>query len=204
LEVVALKIIGVTGGIGSGKSTVSRILEDLGAVILDADKISQEVMLPEGEAFEEVINYFGKEYLDENNQLDRKKLAQLVFNNPNKLEILNKISHKHIVNRILQGIEQKTIEGYGGVIVIDAPIPLEHGFLDIVDEVWVVDADKDIRVNRVIKRSNMTYEEALKRVNSQLKQSDYLAIADEVIDNNGSIEDLEQNVVKLFLHKNLR
>lgn len=199
-----MKIIGVTGGIGSGKSTVSRILEDLGAVILDADKISREVMLPEGEAFEEVINSFGRKYLDENNQLDRKKLAQLVFNNPDKLKILNNISHKHIVNRILQGIEEKSKEGYRGVIVIDAPIPLEHGFLDIVDEVWVVDAEKDIRVNRVIKRSNMTYEEALNRINSQLNQSDYLAIADEVIENNGSIEDLEKNVVKLFIHKNLR
>ncbi|HHW32330.1 MAG TPA: dephospho-CoA kinase [Clostridiaceae bacterium] len=196
-----MRIIGVTGGIGSGKSTVSRILEDLGAVVIDADKISREVTSPGEQAFNEIVNCFGEEYIGQNGQLDRKKLAALVFSHPDKLKLLNSITHKHIIDRILKMIDAKAKEGYNGVIAIDAPIPVEHGFLDTVDEVWVVDAERDVRIKRIMERSNMSYEEAVSRINSQIAQSDYLAVANEVIENNGSVEELEQKVVKLYFSK---
>lgn len=202
VEEKILRIIGVTGGIGSGKSTVSRILEDLGAEIIDADEISREVMSPGEQAFKEVVNCFGKEYIGQNGELDRKKLAAVVFSHPEKLKFLNSITHKHIIDRILKRIDLKAKEGYNGVIVIDVPIPVEKGFLDTVDEVWVVDAERDIRIKRIMERSNMSYEEAVSRINSQIAQSDYLAIANEVIENNGSVEELEQKVVKLYFSKN--
>lgn len=197
-----MRIIGVTGGIGSGKSTVSRILEDLGAVVIDADKIAREVMAPGEDAYNEIVKFFGNEYIGQNGQIDRKKLAAMVFGNPEKLELLNNITHKHIIKRILEIIEAKAREGYNGVIVIDAPIPVEHGFLDTVDEVWVVDADRDVRIKRIMERSNMSYEEAVSRINSQIPRSDYLSIANEIIENNGSVEELEQKVVKLYFSKN--
>lgn len=201
LEEWSLKIIGITGGIGSGKSTVSRILEDLGAEIIDADKIAREVVSSKGDAFKEIIDTFGIELLNEKGELDRKKLADVVFNQPEKLDILNKISHKYVIDRILHSLDAKTKEEKGGTIVVDAPIPVKHGFLDTVDEVWVVYADRDIRIKRVMERGNMTYEEILNRINSQISDSDYLNIAHEVIENNGSIEELEKNVVKLFFQK---
>lgn len=195
-----MRIIGVTGGIGSGKSTVSRVLKDLGAKIIDADKVAREIVYKGGKVLDELTAFFGNEILDESDGLNRKKLGEIVFNNPEKLEVLNQIMHKHIVDRIVNDLNTAKSEGKWEIIVIDAPIPLEHGFIDLVDEVWVVVADKETRIKRVMDRSGLTYEEALSRINSQLKDEEYSRIADEIIVNDGAIEDLEKSVVKLFIN----
>jgi len=198
--VIQLRIIGITGGIGSGKSTVSRILRDLGAKIIDADKISKEIVYKGGIALKELTEFFGEEILDENGELNRKKLSEIVFTDTEKLKMLNNITHKYIIERIYKEVERSRLEGDSDIVVVDAPIPIEHGFIDIADEIWVVSADKESRIKRVMERSGFTYEEALNRINSQMKDEEYIRIADKIIYNEGSIEDLEKDVVKLFIN----
>lgn len=194
-----MKIIGVTGGIGSGKSTVSRILRDLGAKIVSADKIARDIVHKGEKALLEIVEHFGDEILTSNGELDRKKLGTIVFGNNEKLEVLNSITHKYIAEKIVNIAEQFKMDNKSGIMVIDAPIPVEHGFIDIVDQVWVVTADIDVRVKRIIERDGITREEALSRINSQKKESEYLDIADEVLVNNGEIEELEKEVARLFI-----
>lgn len=198
---ILLKIIGVTGGIGSGKSAVARILRDLGAVVIDADSIARAVTAKGGKALEELTGYFGNGILDENGDLNRKSLADMVFKDPVRRHALEAITHKHIVSKILDGVENIKNSGKTEVVVIDAPIPVEHGFLDVADEVWVVAAEKEIRISRAMERSGYTYEEALDRINSQMKDEEYLQVADDIINNDGSMDELEKNVVKLFIQK---
>jgi dephospho-CoA kinase len=147
----------------------------------------------------EIVEHFGDEILTSNGELDRKKLGTIVFGNNEKLEVLNSITHKYIAEKIVNIVEQFKTENKSGIMVIDAPIPVEHGFIDIVDQVWVVTADIDVRVKRIIERDGITREEALSRINSQKKESEYLDIADEVLVNNGEIEELEKEVARLFI-----
>jgi len=196
-----LKIIGVTGGIGSGKSTVSSTLRDLGAAVVDADVISRSVTVSGGRAYEELVEYFGSEIVSESGEIDRAKLASIAFNDKVKLHALNCITHKHVADKIHDTVEFLKSSGKWDIIVIDAPIPVERGFLDLADEVWVVVADLDVRISRVVERSGLTVEEVKERIASQLREDQYISIADETIFNNGSVEELEQVVVKLFLQK---
>jgi len=186
-------IIGVTGGIGSGKSTVSSILRDFGAVVIDADLISRQVVMPGEKALEELTEFFGKSILDECGRLQRKKLADIVFNNREKLEKLNGIVHKYVADKIKVNVKEQ-LNKNTKIIVIDAPIPIKSGFLDLCHQVWTVSADKELRIRRIMKRSEMTYEEALSRIKSQLSEQEYLKIADIVIDNNGDYSRLKEQV----------
>jgi dephospho-CoA kinase len=196
-----MKIIGVTGGIGSGKSTVSRTLRDLGAAVVDADVLARSVTTGGSEAVNELVKYFGNDIIKESGELDREKLASIVFADKVKLHALNSITHKHVIKRIRETIELLKNSAKWDFIVIDAPIPVEKGFLDIADEVWVVMADRETRIKRVMDRSGFTYEAVTDRINAQMSDEEYLRIADEVIYNNGTVEELEQTVVKLFLQK---
>ena len=196
-----MRIIGVTGAVGSGKSIVSKILNDLGAVIIDADIISRTVTAKGSEALNELVSYFGENILLQSGELNRKKLAGIAFNDKVKLHALNAITHKYIVRKIKSAIENIKASGKSEVIVVDAPIPLEHGFIDLVDEVWVVTADRDKRIDRIVDRNGYSLEEAEVRLNSQMKDEEYQKLADEILENNGAIEELEKAVVKLFLQK---
>ena len=196
-----MKIIGVTGGIGSGKSTVSSTLRDLGAAVVDADVISRNVTASGGRAYEELVEYFGNEIVGENGEIDRAKLASIAFSDKVRLHALNCITHKHVADKIAETVEFLKNSGKWDIIVIDAPIPVERGFLDLTDEVWVVVADLETRISRVVERSGYSAEEVKERIGSQLREDQYISIADETIINNGSVEELEEVVVKLFLQK---
>lgn len=197
-----MRIIGVTGGIGSGKSTVSRILADLGAKVVDADQIARKVVAKGEKALDELVAYFGSEILDERGELDRKKLGNMVFGNAEKLEYLNRVTHKYIAERMLEEVNRYRQDKNTELVVLDVPIPVDHGFLDVVDTVWVVSSDRETRVKRIMDRSGLTREEAVSRINSQMKEEEYLKIADETINNNGNIELLEKTVVKLLFRSN--
>lgn len=194
-----MKVIGVTGGIGSGKSTVSRILKDLGAKIVDADKIARKILVKGGKPLEDVVNYFGKEILDSDGELNRKKLADIVFNKSEKLTVLNKITHGYIAEEIIKAVSSYKADNAADIIVIDAPIPIEHGFIDQSDEIWVVTANREVRISRIMERNGLSREDAEKRIDSQQSDEAYLSIADEIIVNEGSIEELENTVAKLFV-----
>jgi len=196
-----LKIIGITGGIGSGKSTVSTTLRDLGAAVVDADLLAKSVTASGGKAFDELVDFFGRDILGKDGEVDRQKLAEIVFRDKKMLDALNEITHKYVVEKIYDTVELLKNSGKWDVIVLDVPIPIEKGFLDLADEVWVVVADRDVRTRRIMERSGYSYEEALKRIDSQMKDDEYIKLADEVLNNDGSIEELEQAVVRLFLAK---
>lgn len=190
-----MRIIGVTGGIGSGKSTVSKILASFGAKIIDADVLARQITQKGQMALEEIVNCFGETILDSEGNLDRKMLSKIVFKDKQKLDALNRITHKYVAEKIIENL--KKINN-NEIAVVDAPIPIEHGFIDVVDEIWAVVAHKDVRIKRVMERSNMTYNEVEDRINSQLSDEFYKSISDVVIENNGSIEELEQQVKKYY------
>lgn len=196
-----MKIIGVTGGIGSGKSTVSRTLRDLGAAVIDADVLAKNITGAGGKAFEELVAYFGNEILDDKGELNRSKLASIAFSDKVKLHALNSITHKYIADKIYETVKALSDSNKWDIIVIDAPLPIEKGFMDLADEVWVVTAERESRIKRVMDRGGLTYEAVSDRIDSQLRDEEYLGIADEVVENNGTVEELEQVVVKLFLQK---
>jgi dephospho-CoA kinase len=196
-------VIGLTGGIGSGKSTVSSILKELGISIVDADVISKEVVNTNTDCLKELTDYFGTGILDESGALNRKSLADIVFNNSDKLDILNKITHKYIIEELIKKVELGKVKKEAKAVVIDAPIPVKHGFLDLVDEVWSIIADDKIRAERVKQRNGVSSEKAYERIHSQKSNSFYKEIADEVIENNAGIAELRENILKLCKNKGI-
>jgi len=192
-------ILGITGGIGSGKSTVSHILEELGAVVIDADSISRQVVMPGQRALEELLDAFGNAILDDWGQLKRKQLAEEVFNDKRRLQILNNIVHKYVAKRINDNVKEQLLIKTR-VIVIDAPIPIKIGFLDLCDQVWTVTASVELRIERVMKRNEMTYEEAVSRIKSQILDEEYIKIANTVIYNNKDISCLKEEVKLQFIN----
>jgi dephospho-CoA kinase len=182
-------VIGLTGNIGSGKSTVARRLQSLGAKIIDADQIAREVVQPGTPALQDIASNFGPGVLDSAGGLDRKKMASIVFADPRAIVILNQITHPRIIDEVNRKIdkfkrEAKTSAG-SGVLVIDAPLLIEVGLDHIVDEVWVVKVDRKVQIARLAKRDGLTPEEALRRIAAQMPQEDKIKCATRVIDNSG-------------------
>jgi len=196
--IVGLKVICVTGGIGSGKSAVSHILETLGAAVLDADAVSREIVQKGQKALVELIDYFGDEILDDEGNLDRKKLSDIVFLSNEKLAVLNSITHKYVRERLAESLEIIKNTTNTEMVIFEVVIPFYDWLRNIVDEIWVVTADLSIRINRVMKRNGFSYQQTLDRINSQKSEEDYLKIADKVILNNGTLEELERQVIELF------
>ncbi len=193
-----MRIIGITGGIGAGKSSVSAILEELGAIVIDADLISKQVVEPGEPAWLEIKEIFGEDFIKEDNTLDRKKLADEVFVSKEKKLLLEKIIHREVMAVIKVELNTMQEYGYNGIVVLDVPIPVKEGFLDTADRVWVVVSNDETRINRLAKRSNMSREDVEARMLSQLTQDEYMALAHEVIKNDGSKEELKKNVTDLY------
>lgn len=172
-----MKVIGVTGGIGTGKSTVCKMLETEGGYVVSADEISHKILEPGGAAHDEVFDTFGT--------VDRAELAKIVFADEDSLEKLNKITHKHIAAEILSEISTaKAREDVGyKFIVLEVPLPVREGFLDIADYVIAVEADEEIRVRRLCRQRGFDEVSARARIANQPIPDVYAAIANVVIDN---------------------
>lgn len=184
-----MKIIGVTGPIGSGKSTLSGFFAQKGARVIDADLLYREVVQKGKPALDEIVRVFGKEVLDGEGRLNRKKLGSIVFGDKVKLEVLNGLTHKYIIEEIIEEIK-KARESNVEVLVIECPIPIKHGFIDMVDEVYVVVADEKVRAERIMKRNNLSFDDAVKRIRSQMTNEEYISIADKVIRNESDFDSL--------------
>jgi dephospho-CoA kinase len=193
-----MTIIGITGGIGAGKTSVSEILRELGAVIIDADQISREVAEPRKPAWIEIRKTFGPDVFNEDETLDRKKLARIVFSSEEKKLKLEEIIHREVVAKIEETLKSLKNSGYDGVVVLDVPIPIERGFIDIVDRIWVVFCNDETRIQRVMKRSGISRADARERINSQLTQDEYKKLAHETIENNGNFDELKEKVTALY------
>lgn len=183
-------VIGVTGPIGAGKSTVLRILRQLGADTIDADQIAREVMEPGGAAYEAVVAAFGPRILADDGRIDRGRLADIVFSDPQALRRLEGIVHPAVFEAVKRRIE----ESHRPVIALEAIKLLEAGLsLTLCDEVWVVVADQAVQLQRLRARG-VPEEEALRRLAAQMPREEYIRRADVVIDNSGSLDDLRQQV----------
>lgn len=198
-----MKIIGLTGGIATGKSQVSSILSELGAMVIDADIVAREVVQKGLPAWQQLKDTFGEEYFLSNGELNRRKLGQLVFSHPDELAKLNSITHPAIKARIEDRINDLKVQGYNGIVVVDAALLLEAGWETMVDQVWVVDAPMEKRIERIMKRDNLTRDQALSRINSQMSQQERIAKADKIIYNNSDIDSLREQVLRIW-HETLK
>ena len=188
-----MKIIGLAGGSGSGKGEICKIFAKYGIESIDTDKISREITRKGGECLEELTRYFSADILDENGELDRRKLAEVAFASKEKLGILNEITHKYILRECLDRIALMEREGKNAAI-IDAPLLFESGFNTQCDVIISVIAEKNTRIERIIKRDNITSEQAVRRIESQ-KDDDFLVgNSDCVIYNNGALTDIASEV----------
>lgn len=193
-----MHVIGLTGGIASGKSLVAAFLKQLGAEIIDADAVGHQVIMPGKPAYGDLIETFGRAILNEDGTVDRKKLGAVVFDDPEKLRLLNKITHL----RIFIEIEEKLNSIRGAlphtVVVVEAALLFEIGLDSLVDEIWVVEADPEVQVRRLMKRNNLTEEEAWDRVNAQMPSVSRIARADRVVYNNSGVEELFRKVLEIW------
>ena len=185
-------VIGLTGGIGTGKSLVSRMLEERGATIIDADLVGHEAYTPHTETWQVVVDTFG-DVLAEDGQIDRRKLGAIVFSDPSQLEKLNAIMHPRMYKMIeerIQGLQS----GGAETIVVEAAILIEAKWTPLVDEVWVTTAPEDQVIDRIKGRNNMGEEAARARINSQMSSDERAGHADVLIANSGSMDELRETV----------
>ncbi|MEG6566090.1 dephospho-CoA kinase [Thermoanaerobacterium saccharolyticum] len=193
-----MKVIGLTGGIASGKSTVSSILKSLGAVIIDADVVSREIMIKGTETYNILVSVFGKEILRKDGEIDRRKLGNLVFADEEKLNKLNEITHPEIIKRIKDIIEEERKKGKEKAIVLDAALLIEMKLFNMVDEVWLVVVDKKTQIRRLMKRDNLSYKDALNRIKSQMSIEDKMKYADFIINNCKDFNAIKRQVELLW------
>jgi dephospho-CoA kinase len=186
--------VGLTGGIGAGKSEVSRRLAAYGAVVIDADRIAREVVEPGTEGLAEVVAAFGPEVLTADGTLDRARLGDIVFADPELRGKLNAIVHPRVAARMAE-LERGAS---GPIIVHDVPLIAENGRAGAYDVVVVVDAPPKAQVERLVRRRGMTREQARARMAAQASREQRLAIADIVIDNSGSLAELDRQVGDLW------
>jgi dephospho-CoA kinase len=191
-----MRVIGLTGGIGSGKSTVSRFLAELGAVIIDADKIGHQVLETDSEARRQVVVAFGKKVLTPEGHINRKKLGKLVFKEREALSRLNRIMHPRIYDAIKAQLEQHRKQG-ADMVVIEAPLLIEAGLATMVDEVWVTVAPQATVLER-LEQVGMSGTEAMARIGSQLPAEERSKHADVVIDTDCSLDELKGKVSRLW------
>ena len=200
-------IIGLTGGIVSGKTSVAIKFRELGAKIIDADKIAREIVQPGEAAWKKIVHYFGHAVLLDNNQINRAKLAvtdvsgsdNTNFNNPQAMAELNKITHPIIIDHIkIKIAELKRNNMNKTVCIVDAPLIYETGIERLMDKIIVVYISKSEQINRLIKRDKMTREEAVKKIESQISIEKKREWADYIIDNQSSFEETEQQIKKIW------
>jgi dephospho-CoA kinase len=187
--------VGLTGGIGAGKSEVSRRLAAQGAVVIDADLIAREVVEPGTEGLAEVVGTFGDEVLRPDGGLDRGRLGDLVFADPELRSKLNAIIHPRVARRMA---ELERAAGPAAIVVHDVPLIAENGRAGAYDLVVVVDAPPKVQAERLVRRRGMTREQARARMAAQASREQRLAIADIVIDNSGSLTELDRQVGDLW------
>ena len=188
-----MKVIGLTGGIGSGKSTVSRFLAELGAVIIDADKVGHEALKPDTEIWRKVVAAFGTGILKPNREIDRKKLGKIVFGNPEALTRLNQIMHPPMYQLVKAQIKEYRQQG-GEVVVLVVPLLIEAGWTSLVDEVWVTVAPEPTVVRRLKEKVGLSERESLARIRSQLSSEERVKHADVVVDTDCDLGELREKV----------
>jgi len=193
-------IIGLTGGIVSGKTTVASMFKKLGAKIIDADKLGHRVILPHKSAWRKIVKIFGKDILQNDLTIDRKKLGKIVFANQVLLKKLDEITHPEIVELIKKEIDsvKNKEDNQKKILIIDAALIYETKIDRLMDKIIVVYIDEDEQIKRLIKRNNLSHDEALQRIKSQMPIKEKVKMADYVIDNSNSLHKTREQVKKIW------
>lgn len=195
----SLKIIGITGGIGSGKSLVADIMiKKYKAHLINSDRIAKEQMMPGGISFAGVVEYFGQDILDKDGLIDKNKLSNIVFNDKEKLLVLNSLTHPNVLNDIQKEIAIKSESKAVPYCIIETALMIESGYGFICDEVWYVHSSAEIRRNRLKQHRSYTDEKIDAIFESQSKEEVFFERFPNVIYNNGDIYELEQQIDKLL------
>ncbi len=192
-----MKVIGLTGGIGSGKSTVSGFLAELGAVIIDADKVGHEVLSTSSQVRRELLATFGWQIIAPSGKVDREKLAEIVFSNPESLSKLNQIMQPRMYDMVKAQLEEYRKQG-AGVVVLEAPLLIEANWTSLVDEVWVTVASEATVLQRVRKKFGLSESECLARMHCQLPSDERVEHADVIIDTDCDLGELKAKVKELW------
>ena len=191
--------VGLTGGIGSGKSTVAKILAELGAPSFDADKVGHEIYRPEGPAYHEVIAAFGSAVVAPDGTIDRKKLGPIVFADPAQLKRLESIVHPRMFERMGEMVAEMRAKGATAPIVVEAAILIEAHWQPLFDEIWLVVAPREKVVQRVELERGLKPEQTEARIKAQLSDDERRKHSTIVIDNGGTIDELRGHVSSLWL-----
>ncbi|MBQ0040660.1 MAG: dephospho-CoA kinase [Clostridiales bacterium] len=192
-----MKTIAITGGIGSGKSTATKYLQEQGYIVIDADKMARELTEPGGRAIPYIREHFGNAYIREDGSMDRAKMRDLIFKDFSQKEILEEGTTK-VVLKDIDNIKAEAAENGVHAIFFDIPLLFETKTNRDYDYVWVVTADRDLRKERVILRDGIDEHIIELIIGSQSEEEDKIKFADEVIYNNGSIEELHKSIDKLL------
>ena len=191
-----MRVLGLTGGLGSGKSTVSRMFADLGAEVVDADQLAREVVLPGQPALKEIVDTFGREFLRGDGTLDRPRLGELIFSDPTARTWLNAITHPRIQARMAEEISAR--ESKDGVLVLDIPLLYENRRTSVVEAVVVVWVDRATHIQRLVERDGLSEAEARRRIAAQLSLDDKRQRAHFVVNNTLTLEATREQVADIF------
>jgi dephospho-CoA kinase len=191
-------IVGLTGGIASGKSLIAGIFKDLGAHIIDADRIVRDLLEPGQDAWKEVSGYFGDDIMMPDRGIDRRKLGQIVFSDPAKREWLNQCLHPRVFEAYAAQIKRLCARTPDAIVVFDAALLMETGFYKKMDKTVLVYAHSDQQLSRLMERDRFTPEQALARIQSQMPISEKRRYADYVIENTGTREEAERRAREVF------
>lgn len=186
--------IGLTGGIGSGKSCATEIFARLGAPVIDADVIARQLTLPGTEALLEISNRLGHQFITLQGELNRKKIAQFIFDHPDKKVVLENILHPRVRETIIIELQKLGSSPYA---ILAIPLLLETNFTELVDRVLVIDAPEEIRIKRVISRDRRSADDIKAIISHQLDQKTRMEKADDILDNSGTFDELQSLVKQL-------
>lgn len=194
-----MKVIGLTGGIGAGKSTVTDFLKQKGYTVIDADAIAHQITEKGTDTLKEIALQFGPDILQADGALDRKKLAAIVFSDERKKTLLERITTVEVVNIIKKRLDYLREEGKYDIIFVDAPLLFETGADKLTDLVWLVDADLEARISRVMERDRTSREAVRHRIENQMGSEEKKKLSQEIIDNSKGKEELYQQIERLLM-----
>lgn len=195
-----MKIIGIMGGVGSGKSTVANVMRDhFNAHVILTDDVAKRLSEKGGISYQLILNYFGNEILQENGEIDRKRLGSIVFLDKEKLEILNSFTHPYVKEAVICEIEEVKQLGKASYILIETALLIEAGYRHLCDEVWYVTVDERIRRERLALSRGYTDEKTDSILKNQMSENDFRDNCDKIIYNNDNIENLVEQIQKLLV-----
>lgn len=193
-----MKVIGLTGGFKTGKSTVAGMLLEFGAEVIDADKLAHKALKPDSSTYKKIIKEFGEKFLDDEGRINRRKLAKLVFSNKEKLNLLNSIIHPYVIDKVKEKIYRTKQSNPNAIVIVDAPLLYEAGMQNMMDKIIVVLATKNKQIQRARQTTSLSEYEVKRRIKSQLPLSKKEKLANIVIENNGTLEDTRSQVKKMW------